>query len=121
MRFILIAIVLLALTGCMVLFETVEEPIRYHVRVSNFTLFTVAVEIGNTKITAAPGLSDYAAGQTVLFDGDDTALLSVKTAVVGSQPIYRTSVRVSKDGFYTLTIWYDELGPEYRYTWSKDQ
>lgn len=120
MKYAIIALVLLGLTSCMVLFETVEEPISYHARVSNFTLFTVSVEIGSTQITAAPGLSDYTEGRTVLFDGDNTALLSVKAAVEGSPLLYRTSVRVSKDGMYTLTIWYDELGPEYRYSWVKD-
>lgn len=120
MRFILIALVLLGLTGCMVLFETVDKPIVYHVRVDNQTAYTVALEIGGLAVTAPPGLSGYYQGETVLLDGDDTAVLSLKSAVEGDPLLWRTSVRVSADGYYTLTIWYDELGPEYRYTWSKD-
>lgn len=120
MKFIIIALVLLSLTGCMVLFETVEEEITFQVRVDNLTTLDLTAQIAGVSIIQPPGLSAYTDAVALAFDGEDHVLIPVYVSESGLPLIKRTTVRVHGGGLYTLTVWYDELGGEYRFTWGQE-
>ena len=120
MKFIIIALVLISLTGCMVLFETVEEEITYQVRVDNLTTLDLVSKISGVTIAQSPGMSPYFAATAVLVDGDTTTLVPVYVSESGIPLINRTTARVSRNGVYTLSVYWDELGQRYGYTWVKE-
>jgi len=117
MRYIIIAFVLLSLTGCMLLFETVEEVIDFRVRLDNQTGYDLVAKISDVEITQGPGISPYFDGTALDIGGEGYATGYVYVSVVGMDLVKRTTVRVSSGGLYTLTV-QDNLG--YQFIWTRD-
>lgn len=120
MKYAIIAVVLLGLTGCMVLFETVEEEIAFQVRVDNRTSLDLVVKISDVTIAHGPGVSPYFDGTALDIGGEGYATGSIYVSEAGIPLIQRTTVRIDSGGVYTLIVFYDALGQEYGYRWVRE-